>query len=120
MTATNLTDSLFIDFRFIYNNTLMKLKHILLLVFTVIICSSASADDGLYVKEISISRGGDAVLEVMLNSGIYGKVAKIKDEKIAVEIAPNVEIWVDRMCIGALVTEPKKTVDSSSKKQIKK
>ncbi len=58
--------------------------------------------------------------EVMLNSGIYGKVAKIKDDKISVEIAPNVEIWVDRMCIGALVTEPKKAIDSSSKKQIKK
>lgn len=58
--------------------------------------------------------------EVILSSGIYGKVAKIKDEKIAVEIAPNVEIWVDRMYVGSLVTDSKKTVDSSSKKQIKK
>lgn len=46
----------------------MKLKNILLFVFTVIISSSASADDGLYVKEVSIPRGGEAVLEIMLNN----------------------------------------------------
>lgn len=53
--------------------------------------------------------------EVMLNSGIYGKVAKIKEDRIAVEVAPNTEIWVDRMCVGAVVAKESKAVAVAAK-----
>lgn len=52
---------------------------------------------------------------ILLSSGIYGKITKIKEDKLSVEIAPNVEIVVDHMTVGAVVTEPKKSVNSVSK-----
>ena len=52
--------------------------------------------------------------KVLLTSGIYGKISKIKDEKISVEIAPSVEILIDRMTVGAVVNDaPKAIVDAS-------
>lgn len=53
--------------------------------------------------------------EVLLNSGIYGKITKIKEDRIAVEVAPNTEIWVDRMCVGALIAKESKAVAGATK-----
>ncbi|MBQ9270946.1 MAG: preprotein translocase subunit YajC [Alphaproteobacteria bacterium] len=43
--------------------------------------------------------------KVLLSCGIYGKIKKIKDDKLTLEIAPNVEISVDKMTVGAVVDD---------------
>lgn len=53
--------------------------------------------------------------DVLLSSGIYGKITKIQNDKLLVKIAPNVEITVDRMTVGTVVAEPQKTVGNVSK-----
>ena len=53
--------------------------------------------------------------KVLTGSGIYGKIAKIKESEIALEIAPGVEITVDRMSIGGVVSEPS-TAKTKTKK----
>ena len=53
--------------------------------------------------------------KIYLSSGIYGKISKIKDDKLSVEIAPNVEIVVDRMTVGAVVNEDQKSANNVSK-----
>ena len=53
--------------------------------------------------------------KVLLSSGIYGKITKINDDKISIEVAPNVEIVVDRMTIGAVITEEKSAAKTGAK-----
>jgi len=59
--------------------------------------------------------------KVLLTSGIYGKISKIKEDKVYAEIAPNVEILIDRMTVGAVLNDVPQTVIDGSKavKQIK-
>lgn len=52
---------------------------------------------------------------VMLGSGIYGKITAIKDDKLQLEIADGVEITVDRMTVGAVVVDEKNAVKSIAK-----
>ena len=40
---------------------------------------------------------------VITNGGIYGRVAKIDGAEIALEVAPKVEITVDRMSVSGVV-----------------
>ncbi len=53
--------------------------------------------------------------KVLLTSGIYGKISKIKDDKVYAEIAPNVEVLIDRMTVGAVINEAPKAVVEGSK-----
>jgi preprotein translocase subunit YajC len=43
--------------------------------------------------------------EVITAGGVYGKVTRVGDEDVRVEIAPNVEIRVARRAIAAQLTE---------------
>lgn len=54
--------------------------------------------------------------QVMLASGIYGKISAIKDDKLILEIANGVEITVDRMTVGMVVSDEKKTEDNAKNK----
>lgn len=58
--------------------------------------------------------------KVMLGSGIYGKIAAIKEDKLILEIAEKVEITVDRMTVGAVISDEKETAKSTAKKTNKK
>lgn len=58
-------------------------------------------------KMVSALGVGD---EVVLNSGIYGKISKISDSILSVEIAPEVNIQVQRGAIGQIL--PKGTIKS--------
>lgn len=63
--------------------------------------------------------------KVLLTSGIYGKISKIKEDKVYAEIAPNVEILIDRMTVGAVINDaPKAVVDGlkaeKANKKVKK
>lgn len=53
--------------------------------------------------------------KVLMSSGIYGKIKKIKDDKLTLEIAPNVEVIVDKMTVGTVVSDEKETAKSSPK-----
>ena len=58
--------------------------------------------------------------KVITNGGIYGKVAKVEEDKITLEIAANVNIEVDRMSIGGLITEDIKKSEIKSAKKTQK
>ena len=53
---------------------------------------------------------------VLTGSGIYGKIAKIKDNEIALEIALGVEIAIDRMSVGGVVSQPGATPKATAAK----
>jgi preprotein translocase subunit YajC len=44
--------------------------------------------------------------EVLTAGGVYGKVTRVGDDEVRVEIAPNVEIRLARRAIAAQLTEP--------------
>lgn len=52
---------------------------------------------------------------VMLGSGIYGKISAIKDDKLLLEIANGVVITVDRMTVGAVVSDEKAKLTDETK-----
>jgi preprotein translocase subunit YajC len=54
------------------------------------------------VSAIQNALGVDA--EVMLTSGIFGRVTAIEDEQVLVEISPGVVVRVHRGAIGKIVT----------------
>lgn len=61
---------------------------------------------------------------VVTGGGIYGTVSAIRDNEISLEIAPGVNITVERMTIGSVVCEPekksaKKAVNESASKGAK-
>lgn len=58
-------------------------------------------------KMVSALGVGD---EVILNSGVYGKISKISDSILSIEIAPEVNIQVQRGAIGQVL--PKGTIKS--------
>lgn len=53
--------------------------------------------------------------KVILGSGIYGRIAAIKDDKLILEIASGVEIIVDRMTVGAVVSDENEPAKPASK-----
>lgn len=56
--------------------------------------------------------------KVLTNGGIYGKIAKIDEREISLEIASGVVIKVDRMSIGGVIAPEKektKTVEKNTK-----
>jgi len=65
---------------------------------------------------------------VLTNGGIYGKIVKVEEREVSLEVASGVVIKVDRMSIGGVVlsekekTVEKKTVKSANKsdKKVKK
>jgi preprotein translocase subunit YajC len=44
--------------------------------------------------------------EVLTAGGVYGKVTRIDEDEVGVEIAPNVEVRLARRAIAAQLTEP--------------
>jgi preprotein translocase subunit YajC len=53
----------------------------------------------------SVSKGD----EVMTSGGLMGKVTKVSDDYIAVEVAPNVELKLQRSSVAAVL--PKGTIN---------
>ncbi|HEY2208644.1 MAG TPA: preprotein translocase subunit YajC [Gaiellaceae bacterium] len=52
---------------------------------------------------ISELRVGDEVLTV---GGIYGTISQLDDDRVTVEIAPNLEVQVSRRAIAGVTREP--------------
>jgi preprotein translocase subunit YajC len=52
---------------------------------------------------ISELRVGD---EVLTAGGIYGTIAQLDDDRVTVEIAPNLEVQVSRRAIAGVTREP--------------
>ena len=54
---------------------------------------------------------------VLTTSGIYGKINKIEDAEVSLEIASGVIVRVDRMSIGGIIVSPEsKKVEKDVKK----
>lgn len=83
------------------SGTLIQLALILLIFYFFLIRPQQKK-----IKEhtlmVDALKTGDNVL---MSNGIYGKIKKIKDDKITLEIAPDVDISVDKMTVGAVVDE---------------
>ena len=59
--------------------------------------------------------------EVLTNGGIYGKIAKVEDEEVALEVVSGVVIKVNRMSIGGVILpEDKKVADKKAEKKTEK
>lgn len=58
---------------------------------------------------------------VLTNGGIYGKIAKVEDREISLEVASGVVIKVDRMSIaGVVISEKEKKAETAVKKTVEK
>ncbi|MBP5353089.1 MAG: preprotein translocase subunit YajC [Alphaproteobacteria bacterium] len=52
---------------------------------------------------------------VVTNSGLYGKISKIEDKIIALEIAAGVIVRIDRLAVSGVVETPAKAVAKETK-----
>ena len=99
--------------------TLIQLA-LILLIFYFLLIRPQQKKMREHAMMVAALKVGDKVL---LTSGIYGKISKIKDDKVYAEIAPNVEVLIDRMTVGAVVNDEPKAVGAvqkAEKKQTKK
>lgn len=62
-------------------------------------------------------KAGDKVLT---NGGIYGKITKVEEHEVALEVASGVVIMVDRMSIGGLVLSEEKKAEKKTEKSADK
>ena len=58
---------------------------------------------------------------VLTNGGIYGKIAKVEDREVSLEVASGVVIKIDRMSIaGIVISEKEKKTEKAVKKTVEK
>lgn len=58
---------------------------------------------------------------VLTNGGIYGKIAKVEDREVSLEVASGVVIKADRMSIaGVVISEKEKKAEKAVKKTVEK
>ena len=58
---------------------------------------------------------------VLTNGGIYGKIAKVEDREVSLEVASGVVIKADRMSIaGVVISEKEKKAEKTVKKTVEK
>ena len=55
--------------------------------------------------------------KVLTNGGIYGKVSKLEDNKVSLEVAEKVNIVVERMSISGVVDDKKEVSETKAVKQ---
>jgi preprotein translocase subunit YajC len=96
--------------------TLMQLGLILLIFYFLLIRPQQKR-----VKEhndmVNALKVGDKVLT---NGGIYGRVSKLNGSELSLEIAPNVEISVERMAVNSVITEDKApSAEATETKEVK-
>jgi len=96
--------------------TLVQLALILLIFYFLLIRPQQKkiAEHNAMVQALKV---GDKVLT---NGGIYGKITKVAENEITLEVAENVNIVVDRMSIGGLVLEEKKKNEAKATSKAQK
>lgn len=57
---------------------------------------------------------------IVTGGGIYGTVKKLNGSEISIEIAPNVDIEIDRMSVSGLVEKPQTDAKAQEKSTTKK
>ena len=45
--------------------------------------------------------------------GIFGEIAKIKDDRIRIKVAEDVEIWIRRAAVGTVITTEETKADAA-------
>ena len=51
---------------------------------------------------------------IVTNGGIYGKIVKLQEAEVSLEIAPNIRIRLERSSVGQVVKPTKAVVSSKS------
>ena len=93
------------------SGTLIQLA-LILLIFYFLLIRPQQKRNKAHQDMISALKVGD---KVMTTGGIYGTVKKLQDEQILLEIAPNVEIKIERMAVHMVQNETKKVTQSKTK-----
>lgn len=70
-----------------------------------------------HAEMVNALKVGDKVLT---NGGIYGKVSKLEDSKVSLEVSAGVNIVVERMAISGIVDEKKNNAHAEKAEQNKK
>ncbi len=52
--------------------------------------------------------------QVVTNSGLYGRVAQVKDGRIELEIAPKVRVWIEMSAVKRLKEDASATADADA------
>ncbi|MBO6282004.1 MAG: preprotein translocase subunit YajC [Alphaproteobacteria bacterium] len=90
--------------------TLVQLA-LILLIFYFFLIRPQQKKIKEHADMVNALKKGDRVLT---NGGIYGTVSKVDETEISLEIAPTVEIVVDRMSVSGVVSKDKKETKKSA------
>lgn len=104
-------------------STIVQLA-LILLIFYFLLIRPQQKRVREHVAMVEALKQGD---EVVTNSGIYGTISKLEEKIVSLEVAPGVEIRIDRMSVSGVVEKPKagaakpvKAVQSAKTKEKKK
>lgn len=92
--------------------TLMQLA-LILLVFYFLLIRPMKKREQAHNAMVEALKVGDKVLT---NGGVHGTVTKIDGMKIALEVAPDVNVVFDRMAIAGVLPQEDKKPAAKSKK----
>ena len=81
--------------------TLVQLALILLIFYFLLIRPQQKRNKAHHDMVMALKVGD----KVMTNGGVYGKVTKINGSELSLEVAPDVNIKIERMAISSLISE---------------
>ena len=96
------------------SGTLIQLA-LILLIFYFLLIRPQQKRNKAHEEMVEALKVGD---RVMTGGGIYGTVRKVNGTELLLEIAPDVNITIERMSISNVITadkKPEKTVKKSKK-----
>ncbi len=88
----------------------------ILIIFYVLLIRPQQKRVKEHIAMVNALKVGDRVLT---NGGIYGRISKIEENELSLEIAPGVDIVMDRMSVSALVNSEKTKVSSKKDNKTK-
>ena len=104
------TEAVSMNNNFINNFSTMGL---LLLIFYFIIIRPQQKKIKAHTEMVNALKVGDNVLT---NGGIYGKITKVEEMSVSLEVSSGVIIKVDRMSIGGVIVSEKEKADKKPAK----
>ncbi len=87
------------------SGTLIQLA-LILLIFYFLLIRPQQKRNKAHQDMVAALKVGD---KVMTNGGVYGKVTKVNGTELSLEIAPDVNIKIERMAISSLIVEKNKS-----------
>lgn len=87
------------------SGTLIQLA-LILLIFYFLLIRPQQKRNKAHQDMVAALKVGD---KVMTNGGVYGTVTKVNGTELSLEIAPDVNIKIERMAISSLIVEKNKS-----------